>query len=211
MTFHTSPSCVFSVTNWIQSAKSTEPRAEDSAMYGFASGVSTAMLSGIFAAISIMVCMTVSALIYRSAMGGQKDDSGIRGSECFGWEKYCFRKKWIIGKISWYSNIDSNSTVLDHKKPEGADMHLWNKFVVDEWWTAIVYVHFHRDSLRWVTNPSVCQPMTGHRAQLGPGHGHRSWRCSPWVAFRIPRNFPRRSRTSHGHDMWARKGQLLVD
>jgi len=47
-------------------------------MYGFASGVSTAMLSGIFGAISIMVCMTVSALIYRSAMGGQKDGSGIR-------------------------------------------------------------------------------------------------------------------------------------
>ena len=64
-------------------------------MYGFASGVSTAMLSGIFGAISIMVCMTVSALIYRSAMGGQKDGSGIRESECFGWEKYCFGKKWI--------------------------------------------------------------------------------------------------------------------
>lgn len=31
------------------------------------------MLSGIFGAISIMVCMTVSALIYRSAMGGQKE------------------------------------------------------------------------------------------------------------------------------------------
>ncbi|CAL1151214.1 unnamed protein product [Cladocopium goreaui] len=45
----------------------------DPAMYGFASGVSTAMLSGIFGAISIMVCMTVSALIYRSAMGGQKE------------------------------------------------------------------------------------------------------------------------------------------
>jgi hypothetical protein len=27
--------------------------------------------------------------------------------------------------ISWFWNIDSNSTVLDHKKPEGADMHLW--------------------------------------------------------------------------------------
>ena len=71
-------------------------------MYGFASGVSTAMLSGIFGAISIMVCMTVSALIYRSAMGGQKDGSGIRESECFGWEKYCFGKKWIIEIIIYH-------------------------------------------------------------------------------------------------------------
>ena len=48
-------------------------------MYGFASGVSTAMLSGIFGAISIMVCMTVSALIYRSAMGGTEGRLGDQG------------------------------------------------------------------------------------------------------------------------------------
>mmetsp|Transcript_86921 Transcript_86921/g.137868 ORF Transcript_86921/g.137868 Transcript_86921/m.137868 type:complete len:434 (-) Transcript_86921:101-1402(-) len=45
----------------------------DSTMYAFASGVSTAMLSGIGVAIGIMVLMTGSALFYRSAMGGKKD------------------------------------------------------------------------------------------------------------------------------------------
>ena len=42
-------------------------------MYAFATGVSTAMLSGIGVAIGIMVLMTSSALFYRSAMGGKKD------------------------------------------------------------------------------------------------------------------------------------------
>lgn len=45
----------------------------DSTMYAFAAGVSTAMLSGIGVAISIMVLMTASALFYRSAMGGKKE------------------------------------------------------------------------------------------------------------------------------------------
>ena len=46
--------------------------AEDETMYGFASAVSTAMLSGIAVAIGIMIVMTASALFYRSAMGGKK-------------------------------------------------------------------------------------------------------------------------------------------
>lgn len=41
-------------------------------MYAFASGVSTAMLSGIGVAIGVMVLMTCTALFYRSAMGGKK-------------------------------------------------------------------------------------------------------------------------------------------
>ena len=41
-------------------------------MHGFASAVSTAMLSGIALAIGIMIVMTASALFYRSAMGGKK-------------------------------------------------------------------------------------------------------------------------------------------
>ena len=50
--------------------------AQDSTMYAFATGVSTAMLSGIGVAIGIMVLMTASALFYRSAMGGKKDFRG---------------------------------------------------------------------------------------------------------------------------------------
>ena len=46
--------------------------SEDETMYGFASAVSTAMLSGIAVAIGIMIVMTASALFYRSAMGGKK-------------------------------------------------------------------------------------------------------------------------------------------
>ena len=42
-------------------------------MVAFASGISTAMLSGIGIAMGIMCCMTASALIYRGAMGGKKD------------------------------------------------------------------------------------------------------------------------------------------
>ena len=53
--------------------KSALGSAQDSTMYAFASGVSTAMLSGIGVAIGIMVLMTGSALFYRSAMGGKKD------------------------------------------------------------------------------------------------------------------------------------------
>ena len=41
-------------------------------MYGFATAVSTAMLSGIAVAIGIMIVMTASALFYRSARGGKK-------------------------------------------------------------------------------------------------------------------------------------------
>ena len=52
-------------------------------MYAFASGVSTAMLSGIGVAIGIMVLMTTSALFYRSAMGGKKAarNSGVGEKE----------------------------------------------------------------------------------------------------------------------------------
>ena len=50
-------------------------------MYAFASGVTTAMLSGIGVAIGIMVCMTVFALFHRAAMGGKQDQMN-RG---FGW------------------------------------------------------------------------------------------------------------------------------
>ncbi|CAK8998651.1 unnamed protein product [Durusdinium trenchii] len=42
-------------------------------MMQFAEGVSTAMLSGIGIALAIMVLMTGSALIYRSALGGKKE------------------------------------------------------------------------------------------------------------------------------------------
>ena len=42
-------------------------------MKAFAHGISTAMLSGIGVAMGIMCCMTVSALIYRGAMGGKKE------------------------------------------------------------------------------------------------------------------------------------------
>ncbi|CAL1145076.1 unnamed protein product [Cladocopium goreaui] len=45
----------------------------DETMYGFATAVSTAMLSGIAVAIGIMIVMTASALFYRSAMGGKKE------------------------------------------------------------------------------------------------------------------------------------------
>jgi len=43
------------------------------AMYAFAHGVSTAMLVGIGLSIGLMVLMTVSALFYRSALGGKKE------------------------------------------------------------------------------------------------------------------------------------------
>lgn len=39
----------------------------------YPAGISTAMLSGIGAAVGVMVLMTGSALFYRSAMGGKKD------------------------------------------------------------------------------------------------------------------------------------------
>ena len=42
-------------------------------MYAFASGITTAMLSGIGASLCIMVCMTVAALFHRVAMGGKQD------------------------------------------------------------------------------------------------------------------------------------------
>jgi len=45
----------------------------DETMYAFASGVTTAMLSGIGVAIGIMVCMTVFALFHRAAMGGKQE------------------------------------------------------------------------------------------------------------------------------------------
>jgi len=45
----------------------------DEGMYAFASGVSTAMLSGIGIAVGIMFFMTIMALFYRSAMGGRKE------------------------------------------------------------------------------------------------------------------------------------------
>lgn len=45
----------------------------DETMYGFASAVSTVMLSSIGGAIGIMFLMTGSALFYRSAMGGKKE------------------------------------------------------------------------------------------------------------------------------------------
>lgn len=44
----------------------------------FAELISTAMLSLIFVAITLMFVMTGSALFYRSAMGGQK----ARGRKC---------------------------------------------------------------------------------------------------------------------------------
>ena len=47
--------------------------AVEGAMIAFAHGVSTAMLSGIFAAIGIMSLMTASALVYRGAMGSKKE------------------------------------------------------------------------------------------------------------------------------------------
>ena len=50
---------------------------EDDTMYAFASGITTAMLSGIGVAIGIMVCMTVFALFHRTAMGGKQDDRFI--------------------------------------------------------------------------------------------------------------------------------------
>ncbi|CAK9016204.1 Potassium channel GORK, partial [Durusdinium trenchii] len=45
----------------------------DGPMIVFAEAVSTSMLSGIFAALGIMVLMTSSALIYRSALGGKQE------------------------------------------------------------------------------------------------------------------------------------------
>ena len=52
--------------------------AEDETMYGFASAVSTVMLSSIGGAIGIMFLMTGSALFYRSAMGGKKEKLTLR-------------------------------------------------------------------------------------------------------------------------------------
>lgn len=43
------------------------------AMYAFAHAVSTTMLGGIFLAVAVMASMTVSALFYRSALGGKKE------------------------------------------------------------------------------------------------------------------------------------------
>ena len=61
--------------------------AQDEGMYAFASGVSTAMLSGIGIAVGIMFFMTIMALFYRSAMGGRKD--------------------WNIGKLpGWFLGRD---------------------------------------------------------------------------------------------------------
>ena len=42
-------------------------------MYAFASGITTAMLSGIGVSIGIMVFMTVAALFHRVGMGGKQD------------------------------------------------------------------------------------------------------------------------------------------
>ena len=42
-------------------------------MYAFAHAISTAMLGGIGLAVGIMVFMTASALVYRSALGGKKE------------------------------------------------------------------------------------------------------------------------------------------
>ena len=42
-------------------------------MYAFASGITTAMLSGIGVSICIMIFMTIAALFHRAAMGGKKD------------------------------------------------------------------------------------------------------------------------------------------
>ena len=53
--------------------------AVEGPMVAFASGVSTAMLSGIGVAMGLMCCMTISALIYRGAMGGKK--AGRPGSQ----------------------------------------------------------------------------------------------------------------------------------
>ncbi len=47
--------------------------SKDATMYAFASGITTAMLSGIGIAVGIMVCMTVAALFHRAAMGGKQD------------------------------------------------------------------------------------------------------------------------------------------
>ena len=60
-------------------------------MYGFASAVSTAMLSGIGVAIGIMIVMTASALFYRSAMGGKKvrpSGTGRTNVAVFEWFKF---------------------------------------------------------------------------------------------------------------------------
>ena len=45
----------------------------DGTMYAFAHAISTAMLGGIGLAVGIMVFMTASALVYRSALGGKKE------------------------------------------------------------------------------------------------------------------------------------------
>ena len=47
--------------------------SEDETMYAFASGITTAMLSGIGVSICIMIFMTIAALFHRAAMGGKKD------------------------------------------------------------------------------------------------------------------------------------------
>ena len=44
-------------------------------MYAFASGITTAMLSGIGISVGIMVFMTVAALFHRAAMGGKQDQT----------------------------------------------------------------------------------------------------------------------------------------
>jgi len=45
----------------------------DETMYAFASGITTAMLSGIGISVGIMVFMTVAALFHRAAMGGKQE------------------------------------------------------------------------------------------------------------------------------------------
>ena len=49
--------------------------SEDETMYAFASGITTAMLSGIGISVGIMVFMTVAALFHRAAMGGKQDQT----------------------------------------------------------------------------------------------------------------------------------------
>ena len=42
-------------------------------MYAFAAGITTSMLAGIGIAMALMVMITISALLYRGALGGRKD------------------------------------------------------------------------------------------------------------------------------------------
>ena len=78
-------------------------------MYAFASGVTTAMLSGIGVAIGIMVCMTVFALFHRAAMGGKQDQmkNGI-------WVVICGREHIACHGgvvVFWANNLETGTAI----------------------------------------------------------------------------------------------------